>query len=359
MRPMRRFERALTKEMAALGSMAFSALSSIFIVVVLVRILGRAAMGDVAGAAVLPLLGFGFLRFLPVLLSLALFIGVFMSLSRLWRDSEAVIWMNGGIGPLGWARPVLRFAVPVVLIIALVSLEGIPWSSRKQSEFEQNMEARDQVSTLAPGVFSEDRHGHRVVFVETLSRDGRNVGNVFIQSRERGRLGVTVAREGQVREVENGDTFLFLEKGKRYEGLPGEADFWMTEYERYAVRIPPQAIVEKGPSPRTMGVAQLFRDPVPRNMGEWVWRVGYPLTALVLCLLAVPLSYVNPRAGRSLNVLFAILVFAVYNNLVGLSEGWVDRSILSANQALILVHGSVLFFVLLFYWRRFKGPWAR
>lgn len=359
MRPMRRFERALTREMAAMASMAFAALSSIFVVVLLVRTLGKAAMGDIAGMAVLPLLGFGLVRSMPVLLSLSLFIGVFMSLSRLWRDSEAVIWMSGGVGPLGWSRPVLRFMLPVLAIVALVSLEGIPWSTRKQAEFEQNMEARNQVSTLAPGVFSEDRQGHRVVFVETLSDDGLNVGNVFIQSRERGRMGVTVARRGNVREVENGDTFLFLEQGKRYEGLPGEADFWMSTFENYAVRIPPQVIVEKGPSPRTMGVAQLFQNPVPRNMGEWVWRIGYPLSAFVLCLLAVPLSYVNPRAGRSMNVVFAILIYVAYNNLVGLSEGWVGRAKLSTWEGIFLVHGTMFIMMAAFYWQRFRGPWSR
>lgn len=172
-------------------------------------------------------------------------------------------------------------------------------------------------------------------------------------------MGVTVARKGNVREVENGDTFLFLDQGKRYEGMPGKADFWMTTFEHYAVRIPPQAIIEKGPNPRTMGVAQLLRDPSPRNMGEWVWRVGYPLTALILCLLAVPLSYVNPRAGRSLNVVFAILIYVTYNNLVGLSEGWVTRAMLSANTGIFLVHGMMLALLVVFYWRRFKGPWAR
>jgi lipopolysaccharide export system permease protein len=339
--------------------MAFTALASIFTVVLLVRTLGKAAIGDITGSAVLPLLGFGFLRFLPVLLSLSLFIGVFMSLSRLWRDSEAVIWMNGGVGPLGWARPVLRFVLPVVAIIALVSLEGIPWSARKHAEFEQNLEARDQVSALAPGVFSEDRQGQRVVFVETLSDDGRHVGNIFIQSRERGRMGVTVAHQGNVKSVENGDSFLFLERGKRYEGLPGDADFRMTTFDSYAVRIPPQAIVERGPSPRTMRVSQLFRDPVPRNMGEWVWRLGYPFSALILCLLAVPLSYVNPRAGRSLNVVFAILIYVAYNNFVGLSEGWVSRAKLGYWEGILAVHGTMLGVMALFFWQRFRGPWAR
>lgn len=356
---MRRFQRALTREMASMASMAFAALSTIFIVVLLVRTLGKAAMGDIAGAAVLPMLGFGFVRSSPILLSLSLFVGVFMSLSRLWRDSEAVIWMSGGVGPLGWARPVLRFVLPVLAIIVLVSLEGIPWSARKQAEFEQNMEARSQVSALAPGIFSEDRQGHRVVFVETLSDDGLHVGNVFIQSRERGRMGVTVARQGNVKKMENGDTFLVLDQGKRYEGVPGEADFWMSTFDRYAVRIPPQAIAEKGPSPRMMRVSQLFQNPVPRNMGEWVWRIGFPLTAFVLCLLAVPLSYVNPRAGRSLNVVFAILIYVAYNNLVGLSEGWVARAKLSALEGIVFVHGAMLTMMLVFYWQRFRGPWAR
>lgn len=359
MRPMRRFERALTREMASMASMAFAALSSIFVVVLLVRTLGKAAMGEISGVAVMPLLGFGFVRFMPVLLSLALFVGVFMSLSRLWRDSEAIIWMNGGVGPLGWARPVLRFAFPVLVIITLVSLEGIPWSTRKQAEFEQNLEARDQVSTLAPGVFSEDRQGRRVVFVETLSENGRHVSNVFIQSRERGRMGVTVARQGNVKEMENGDTFLVLEQGKRYEGLPGDADFWMSTYDSYALRIPSQAVVSKGLSTHMMSVSQLFRDPVPSNMGEWVWRIGYPLSALVLCLLAVPLSYVNPRAGRSLNVMFAILIYVGYNNVIGLSQGWVNRSVLSAGEGILFVHGTMLAMMMFFYWQRFRGPWSR
>jgi lipopolysaccharide export system permease protein len=133
----------------------------------------------------------------------------------------------------------------------------------------------------------------------------------------------------------------------------------MSTYDTYAVRIPPQAIADKGPSPRTMQIAQLFQNPIPANMGEWVWRVGYPLTALVLCLLAVPLSYVNPRAGRSMNVVFAIFIYVAYNNLVGLSEGWVGRAKLSATEGILFVHGAMFLIMVIFYWQRFRGPWAR
>lgn len=355
-RPLRLFDRALIREMATGSAMAFTALSAIFVVVLLVRVLGRAALGDLAHDAVFPMLGFGFARFLPILLSMALFIGVFMSLSRLWRDSEAVIWMNGGLGPFDWMRPVVVFSLPAAGIIAFVSMVLIPWSVDKQTRFEEKLSSRDQVSTLAPGVFSEDRQGRRVFFVESISADGEHVGSVFVQSVQQGRLGVIVAREGHVRRMENGDRFLVLERGNRYEGTPGVADFRVADFASYAVRLEPEPVTERAGGPRTRALGTLFADPTPENMAEWVWRVSYPLSTLVLCLLAVPLSYVNPRAGRSLNVVFAILIYASYSNLVGLSQGWVGRSQMTASEGILLVHGGMLVLVSLAYWWRFHGP---
>ncbi len=356
---MRIFERALTREMAAMSAMVFVALTAIFAVVVLVRTLGHAAIGELAGEAVLPMLSFGVLRFMPVLLSLALFVGVFMTLSRAWRESEAVIWMGAGVGPWAWARPLAMFALPMFAIISLVSLELIPWSTRKQAEYEQILKTRDEVSNLAPGAFSEDQQGKRVYFVESISDNGQRVDKVFVQLRQQGRMGVVVARQGHVETHENGDRFLVLESGKRYEGVPGDADFRTARFASYAVRIQPQAYVDIARGPRKLGVRALLASPTPHNMGELVWRIGYPVSALLLAFLALPLSYVNPRAGRSFNVMFAILIYVAYNNFVGLSDGWVSRAEMSATQGLLLVHGSMFLVLAFFFWHRFRGPWSK
>ena len=353
---MRLFDRTLIREMAAGSAVAFTALAAIFAVMLLVRVLGRAALGDIANDAVFPLLGFGFARFLPILLSMALFIGVFMSLSRLWRDSEAVIWMNAGLGPFDWMRPVILFSLPALVMITFVSMVLIPWLVGKQTLFEENLASRDRLSTLAPGVFSEDRQGQRVFFVETASPDAHYVGNVFVQSTQQGRMGVIVARQGYVQIKENGDRFLVLERGNRYEGTPGLADFRVANFASYAVRLEPQVVAEQAGGPRTRSLATLFSNPTAENMAEWVWRISYPISTLILCLLAVPLSYVNPRAGRSLNAVFAILIYATYSNFVGLSQGWVARSQLSASASIALVHGAMLAVLALAYWRRFHAP---
>lgn len=356
---MLRLDRTLTREMASTAATSFTGLASIFVVVSLVRVLGRAALGDMEVEAVFPMLAFGILRVLPILLSLALFIGVFMCLSRTWRESEAVIWMGGGVGPWGWIRPVLMFSLPMVILIAGISFEGLPWAAKTQAEFQRQLESRDEVSALAAGMFTEYAQGKRVHFVESVSRDGLRVGNVFVQSRMHGRTGIMVASQGHVQTQENGERFLVLEDGRRYEGNPGEADFRMGEFDSYALRIQPQALNKIDTRPRMLPMAQLWTEPTPANMGEWVQRLGYPISALLLVLLAIPMSYVNPRAGRSLNVVFAMLIYAAYNNFVGLSEDWVKHDKLGAWEALALIHGVMLLLLVFFFWQRFRGSWSR
>lgn len=247
----------------------------------------------------------------------------------------------------------------MVALIALVSFVGLPWAAKQQSAYQRILESRDEVSSMAPGMFTEFGQGKRVHFVESLSADGERVGNVFVQSQMHGRTGIMVASQGHIETQITGERFLVLEQGRRYEGNPGEADFRMGGFDSYAVRLQPQALAEAAESPRMLTMGQLWAQPNPRNMGELVWRVGYPLSALMLVLLAVPLSYVNPRAGRSMNVVFAILIYLAYNNFVGLSEGWVTRSRLNPGEALFLVHGGMLLVLAAFYWQRFRGPWAR
>lgn len=328
--------------MTATGVATLVALAAIILISLMVRILGKAAMGDIDPEAVFPFIGFGLLNFLPVLLSLALFMAVFLTLTRVWRDSEMVIWAGSGLSPLAWLSPVLRFAVPVVALIALLSLMLIPWSAQKKADYEHFLSSRDEASSLTPGTFLETAEGKRVIFVESLERQDQLVGNVFIQSTQQGRTGVIVGLDGRVSAAENGDRYLILNRGRRYEGSAGSAEYRVMEFERYGIRLQPGDTERGVPSARMRATADLLRHPTPENLAEWVWRVGYPISALLLAALAIPLSRVNPRAGRSMNVLLAILVYTVYNNLIGLSEGWVRNRELGAASSMMLIHGGML-----------------
>lgn len=354
------FQRTLLREFTHTGAVVFAVLLLITVTTQLIRMLGMAAQGMIPPDGVLILLGLAALRYLPVLLALTLFIAVLASLTRSYRDSEMVVWFVSGRSLLAWVRPVLAFSLPFVATVAVLSLLLTPWSVRKAEEYRRQVESRDDVSVISPGVFKESRQADRVYFVERLTPDLQMVANVFVHTRQNGRPGVMVAARGLAETAPNGDRFLVLLKGRHYEGQPGAADYRVTEFERYAVRLEAREASLYVPTMGAVSTLDLLREPGPANRAELTWRVGIPISALVLSLLAVPMSFVNPRAGRSLNLVMALLLYMIYSNLLSVFQSWVAQERIPAWLGWTGVHGLMLGVLAWMFWRRLSlGPLLR
>jgi lipopolysaccharide export system permease protein len=161
-----------------------------------------------------------------------------------------------------------------------------------------------------------------------------------------------VAQSGFQETAENGDRFLVLQNGRRYEGDPGAPDYKIFEFERYAMRIESADPAARAPTTKTMSTLDLLRDPSSRNLGELSWRVGLPASALILCLLAIPLSFVNPRAGRSMNIVLAILVYMVYSNLLSIMQATIAQDRINVFAGMWGVHAGMLVLLTLMFYRR-------
>jgi len=113
--------------------------------------------------------------------------------------------------------------------------------------------------------------------------------------------------------------------------------------------------------PSRLPLNELLLDGSPSARGELVWRIGMPVSALILALLAIPLAYVNPRAGRSANMLIAILIYVIYSNLLSVSQAWVTQGKLSFWLGVWVVHALMLLPLLLLFYRRLvvRMPWQR
>jgi lipopolysaccharide export system permease protein len=356
------FQRALLREFANLAVAVFLALYLIALTTRLVRLLGQAAGGKLPSDAVVAYLGFFSLHVLPILLSLTLFISVLLALTRSYRDSEMVIWFNSGLAPTAWIKPVLVFAAPLVLVIAALSFLGSPWAAAKAEQYRGKLNQRDDLARVDPGSFGESRGSRRVYFVEAIAGDQRSVRNVFINTMQHQRSGVMMSSRGYTETAPNGDRFLVLVEGRRYEGTPGNADFRVMEFERYGTRIESKEGEEPEATQKSLSTLALLETPTRQNLGEFVWRVGIPLSALLLALLAIPLSFVNPRAGRSVNLLFALLAYMTYSNLISVSQARVTQGKMGFLAGLGLVHLLMIaVLVLLFVSRQwvFRLPWRR
>lgn len=347
------FRNALLRELVTAAVATFFVLLGIVVSMLVVRLLGQAASGAITSSGVAALLGYTTINYLPVLLSLTLFISVLMTLTRSYRDSEMVVWFSCGVSLTQWIRPVLLFAAPLALSIALLSLLLTPWAVSNSEEFRRRMDSRDDVSAVLPGVFRESRQAERVYFVEEVSGTENLVANVFVSSRQHGKQGVMVAARGFQEFAENGDRFLVLVNGRRYEGEPGSTEYKVYEFDRYAMRV--ESLETRAPraaTTKTLSTIDLVRDPRPANLAELSWRIGLPASALILSLLAIPLSFVNPRAGRSMNLVLALLIYMAYSNMLSIAQAYIAQSRISLAAGLLGVHAVMLLVLFGFFYRR-------
>ncbi|SNS70712.1 lipopolysaccharide export system permease protein [Noviherbaspirillum humi] len=324
------FQRALRRELVSTAGAVFTTLFTITITIMLIRILGQAAGGKVASQDVVALIGFAALNYLPIILILTSFISVLLVVTRSYHDSEMVVWFASGLSLSRWIRPVLAFGLPIVLLTGALSFVATPWANRQSAEFRERFERREDIAKVSPGKFQESAASNRIFFVEAVSGEANRVRNIFVNTFLPGQASVVVASEGTIETDQRGDKFLVMERGRRYDATDDASEFRIMEFKRYGVLVARQsenAVGDK--SARSLPTMELLRNPTTFNRGELLWRTALPLMCLLLMLLAIPLGFVNPRAGRSGNLLVALLVFVMYSNLVSVLQATVVQGRLS------------------------------
>jgi lipopolysaccharide export system permease protein len=347
------FRRSLQQELLQTAVSTFAVLFGIVIAQRVTYYIGIAASGRVGSDAINTLLGFSMLKFLPMLLSLTLFLAVLLTLTRQHRDSEMVIWFSSGIGLTKWIRPVLTFAIPIIVLVSFLSLIVTPWATSKSNEYREQLQRQDELASITPGVFKESKTADRVYFIESFDKLGYEVKNIFIQSMQHQKLGVIVAARGHRETMPNQDNFLIMEKGRRYEGTPGTAEFSSTSFERYAIRLESKEAKEKPPIViQAIPSGMLLKERNATNDAEIQGRIASPIAALILVLLAIPLSFVDPRSGRSGNMMMAVFIFIIYNNLISIAQAWIGQGRTAGVLGLWPVHGFFLALTIYLFYRR-------
>lgn len=346
------FKQALRRDLFNLSGAVFAVLFTVMVTTTLVRLLGRAATDRVASADVLPLIAFASINTIPILMGLTLFITVLLVVSRAFRDSEMVVWFASGLSLTAWVRPVLEFAVPFVGLIAVVSLGVGPWANRQADELRQRFERREDVSMVSAGQFRESSQSNRVFFVESLNDERTEVRNVFVSQTDGQRLTVVASSGGRIIHEPDGHRFLVLEDGQRWDGTWGTPQYRFMMFERYGIRLPGAAPLSDVTVAKAQPTWLLLNDPSAVHLGELVRRLGAPLSALIVAIAAIPLAFVNPRAGQSVNLVVALIFYLIYNNAGSVMQAWVAQERVHFAVGLLVPHLAVLAAVAWLFWRR-------
>jgi lipopolysaccharide export system permease protein len=342
------FHSTFRKELARSFGATLVVLVTIVMTMTLVRTLSQASRGSVNPQEILMVMGYTVLGYLPPVLTLCLFIAIVGTLSRMYRDSEMVIWFSAGRGHAALLRPLFGFAWPVLLVVAALALVVWPWANHQIQELRDRYGSRGDLERVAPGQFQESASGTRVFFLDKDTADATSGKNIFISIVERGRESVTTARSGQV--VTRGDNrYLVLADGQRLERTIATGELKISEFEELGNQVGAGQLAARDSQPvKTQSTLSLLAEPSPQHRAELGWRIGLALAAFNFVVIAITVSSVNPRAGRSGNLVFALFAFVVYFNLLNLGQAWVGSGRASLAGFMLALHGGT--FLLAAFW---------
>jgi lipopolysaccharide export system permease protein len=358
------FHSSLRKELARSFGATLVVLVTIVVTMTLIRTLGQANRGSVNPQEIMMVMGYSVLGYLPPIITMSLFIAIVGTLSRMYTDSEMVIWFSAGRGLSALLRPLFGFAWPILAGAAVLALIIWPWANQQTQELKDRYGSRGDLERVAPGQFQESANGARVFFLDKETPDNKSGKNIFISSVDRGHQTITSARAGRV--VQQGDSqFLLLSNGQRVESTLDGRELRVSEFNELGNRVGAADLGPQDAAPaKTLSTARLVMEPTRANLGELAWRVGISLAAVNFILIAVTVSSVNPRAGRSGNLVFALFAFIVYYNLINLGQGWISTGRAGFAPFMLALHGGTFAIVALWLakqhnnwsWRRSRGP---
>ena len=291
-----------------------------------VQILSAAAAQSLPREAVLPMIGYTCLQYLPVIMPAALFFGLLLALGRMYRDSELPVMRACGYGSGAQLVPALSLALPVAALACWLTLDLAPAARRAVDEVEREAASLGDLRRLAPGHFVS-LAGQQVVYAEEADEDGQ-LFRVFAHRQVEGRMQVIVTDRMMLNETDDPLVRIVnFYDGIWYDGWPGEAELRTVRFDEHGIPIElPDAAAGITDMDATGSLELWSRADVESSL-ELQRRLSAPIVLLILAVMALPLSRRLPRQSRFASLPWALLVYVIYTNLVTAALSWAQQGI--------------------------------
>ena len=342
--------------------LSWAAVTGILLVILvsnqLAQVLGQAAERGYPREVILGLIALTSIQNLTVLIPVGLLLGIVLALGRLYHESEMAALRACGVGPGRLLRPIGLFALVITALLAWLALDAAPYAFARAQEMRKEALKSAEFGLLEPGKFHVFSHGRAVFYAESADPDG-TLRRVFLQRRDGDRVEVVLADRARHRVEEGGSLHVVvLYDGERYEGAPGSPVMRRASFAEHGVPI---RIGDPDTGPQrveTRPTLDLALDPALKAQAEFQWRISLPLMAIVVTLLAIPISELKPRQGRYGRIGVVILIYFIYSNLLSAGRTWIEKGWLSPVLGMWWCHALVLLIAGWLWWRQAPPRWA-
>jgi lipopolysaccharide export system permease protein len=319
-------------------------------------LISEIAKGKIPAGLLLSQLGLRSVRFITLVMPLALFLGLLIAISRMYAESEMAVLASVGLGPQRLWKPLLLVSAPIVLLVGLASLWLAPLSAQRAKDMIEEANRSFLIAGLEPGRFVELPGKAGVLYVTELTPDGTRFKQLFVQRENEGRLDIITAHEGKLELVGDTARYLRLTDGFRVEGAVGGRDYRMMRFQTNDIRVPDREQDGKGDDLSADSTAELLDSGQPQSVAEVHWRIAMPLFVAILAIFAMPLGRSEPRQPQYGLVLFALLVYIVGMILMLLGTGLIGNGRFPSWLGLWWVHLPMLGLALWMFLRDGRLP---
>lgn len=321
-------DRYVIREIAQPFWAVIFALLVIFITFSLSRFLVSADAGLLLPLEVMQLTMLKSIVALDVLLPLSLYLALMTGLGRLYSDSEIYAMRAGGISEARLLRPIMRLALALAIFIGLMSTLVRPWAYAQVYAIKAAAEASAETGRIKEGRFYTFGDKNRTVFIEHIAENGSDLEGVFVRSRQGNDLQVITASRGVFNYLAK-PLFhrLLLIDARVFKKVESGTDF-SAEFGSFTLWLPAQTPKPPGYKVKSASIFELSGSVDAVDRAEFQWRLSTPVSALLLALLAIPISRSRPRQGRYAKMLLALVIYAIYSNLLDVTRSWVEQGVI-------------------------------
>ena len=304
----------------------------------------------------LPLISFNMIRDIPLILSLSLFLAIILTVSKFYKNSEAVVMNSLGLGDKHFMVFMQPVVLPVSLFILLLTTLVVPWTKTQKNIIMERNNNASEFAFIKQREFQEFKNGEIVFYTSKVKgADGnaqQQMEEVFVYTLDDGEPIITLAKQAQkYTNPKTHSTYLRLQDGMRYHGFPSEANKKILNFDSYDLQIIDGEVRSDGGSTKeeSQGMIDLLYSDNPKDVAEFQWRLSQPLSIFILSFLGVLLGKTSHRGGKNLGVLFGVAAFIIYNNALLMARSSLESGEISALVGLWWVHLLMFGFIFLLY----------
>ncbi len=323
----------------------------------LVLVFKESLKAGIAATDLFPVIGLKMIRDVPLILALSLFLAIILAISKLYKNSEAIVMNSIGVGDKHFMLLIQPVVISMFALVLFLTTVAVPWSKQQRSLIMERSENASEFSFIKQGEFQSFKDGD-IVFYTSKVRDGNKANeqemeSIFIYTLIKDKPIITLAKQAQkYTDSTTKSVYLRLKEGRRYHGFPSDENKKILQFDEYDLQI------IDGERRQSVGnynkiegrsTFDLLGSDELGEIAELQWRFSQPFGVLILSILGVLLGKASPRGGKNLGVLVGVVVFILYNNALLIAKSSLEDGELSPVIGLWWVHLLSGLLIFIFY----------